>query len=66
MRLQRRLAADVLKCGRTRVWIDPNETTEVALANSRKLPLSSFGSPATFSLRTLFVVSVPSQFEYKF
>jgi len=26
----------VLKCGRKRVWIDPNETNEVALANSRK------------------------------
>ena len=38
MRLQRRLAASVLKCGRTRVWIDPNETSEVALANSRKYP----------------------------
>jgi len=36
LRLQRRLAATVLKCGRNRVWIDPNETNEVALANSRK------------------------------
>jgi large subunit ribosomal protein L19e len=36
LRLQRRLAASVLKCGKKRVWIDPNETTEVALANSRK------------------------------
>jgi len=26
----------VLKCGRKRVWIDPNEANEVALANSRK------------------------------
>jgi large subunit ribosomal protein L19e len=26
----------VLKCGRKRVYIDPNETQEVALANSRK------------------------------
>jgi len=26
----------VLKCGKKRVWIDPNETNEVALANSRK------------------------------
>lgn len=36
LRLQRRLAAAVLKCGRKRIWIDPNETSEVALANSRK------------------------------
>jgi large subunit ribosomal protein L19e len=34
--LQKRLAASVLKCGRKRVYIDPNETQEVALANSRK------------------------------
>lgn len=38
LRLQKRLAASVLKCGRKRVWIDPNETSEVALANSRKCP----------------------------
>jgi len=36
LRLQKRLAASVLKCGKRRVWIDPNETSEVALANSRK------------------------------
>ena len=36
LRLQKRLAASVLKCGKKRVWIDPNETAEVALANSRK------------------------------
>merc|ERR1712216_73232 len=36
LRLQKRLAATVLKCGKIRVWIDPNETNEVALANSRK------------------------------
>ena len=36
LRLQRRLAASVLKCGQKRIWIDPNETSEVALANSRK------------------------------
>ena len=34
LRLQKRLAASVLKCGKKRVWIDPNETSEVALANS--------------------------------
>ena len=36
LKIQKRLAADVLKCGRKRVWIDPNEIAEVALANSRK------------------------------
>ena len=36
LRLQKRLAATVLKCGQRRVWIDPNECNEVALANSSK------------------------------
>jgi ribosomal protein L19E len=36
LRLQKRLAAAVLKCGKKRVWIDPNECNEVALANSSK------------------------------
>lgn len=36
LRLQKRLAAAVLKCGKGRVWIDPNECSEVALANSSK------------------------------
>jgi hypothetical protein len=66
MRLQRRLAASVLKCGRTRVWIDPNETSEVALANSRKCPSSRQNSSTTPSHWTVFVVSVFSQFECKF
>ena len=44
LRLQKRLAASVLKCGRKRVWIDPNETNEVALANSRKSPIAKFRS----------------------
>jgi large subunit ribosomal protein L19e len=36
LRLQKRLAASELKSGKKRVWIDPNEVSEVALANSRK------------------------------
>ena len=36
LRLQKRLAASVLKCGKKRVWLDPNEASEIALANSRK------------------------------
>ena len=36
LRLQKRLAASVLKCGQKRVWLDPNEASEIALANSRK------------------------------
>jgi len=36
MRLQKRLAASVLKCGRNKVWMDPNEITEISNANSRQ------------------------------
>ena len=33
---QRRLAASILRVGKGRVWMDPNEVNEIALANSRK------------------------------
>ena len=34
--LQKRLAAAVLKCGRRKVWLDPNEVNEISMANSRQ------------------------------
>jgi len=34
--LQKRLAAAVLKCGKKKVWIDPNESSEISNANSRQ------------------------------
>lgn len=36
LRLQKRLAASVLKCGKRKIWLDPNETTEIGNANSRQ------------------------------
>ena len=33
--LQKRLAASVLKCGKRKVWLDPNEINEISMANSR-------------------------------
>mmetsp|Transcript_7085 Transcript_7085/g.15106 ORF Transcript_7085/g.15106 Transcript_7085/m.15106 type:complete len:192 (-) Transcript_7085:215-790(-) len=36
LRLQKRLAASVLGCGKRKIWLDPNETNEIALANSRR------------------------------
>ncbi|KAF7489712.1 60S ribosomal protein L19 [Sarcoptes scabiei] len=36
LRLQKRLAAAVLKCGRNKVWLDPNENNEISNANSRQ------------------------------
>jgi len=36
LRNQRRLAAEILKCGENRVWIDPEEVEEVEKAVTRK------------------------------
>ncbi|KAJ9051273.1 60S ribosomal protein L19B [Entomophthora muscae] len=36
LRIQKRLAASVLKCGKRKIWLDPNETVELAKANSRQ------------------------------
>ncbi|KAJ9444117.1 60S ribosomal protein L19-2 [Diplonema papillatum] len=36
LKVQARLAAKVMKCGRGRVWMDPNETPDIANANSRR------------------------------
>merc|ERR1712087_722701 len=35
LRLQKRLASSVLKCGRRKIWLDPNEMNEVGMANTR-------------------------------
>merc|ERR1711935_1263900 len=34
--LQKRLAASVLKCGKGKIWFDPNEVNEISMANSRQ------------------------------
>jgi len=36
LKLQKRLSASVLGCGRKKVWLDPNEINEISMANSRK------------------------------
>ena len=35
LKSQKRLAAEVLKCGKKRVWMDPNEVEQIGQANSR-------------------------------
>merc|ERR1712083_243460 len=35
LKLQKRLASDVMKCGKKKVWLDPNEINEISNANSR-------------------------------
>nr|KAJ3423220.1 hypothetical protein HK105_008018 [Polyrhizophydium stewartii] len=36
LRTQKRLAANVLKCGKRKIWLDPNEINEISNANSRQ------------------------------
>lgn len=36
LKSQKRLAASILKCGLRKVWLDPNESEEIATANSRQ------------------------------
>lgn len=36
LRFQKRLAAAVMRCGRSKIWLDPNETVEIANATSRQ------------------------------
>ncbi|KAG9150233.1 hypothetical protein Leryth_009805 [Lithospermum erythrorhizon] len=36
LKLQKRLSASVLKCGHGKVWLDPNEVSEISMANSRQ------------------------------
>merc|ERR1711869_137311 len=35
LKLQKRLAASALKCGKMKIWLDPNEVNEISMANSR-------------------------------
>ncbi|KAJ1532362.1 hypothetical protein ONE63_000964 [Megalurothrips usitatus] len=36
LKLQKRLAAAVMRCGKRKVWLDPNEVNEIANTNSRQ------------------------------
>ena len=54
LRLQKRLAASVLKCGKKRVWLDPNESSELSMANSSmsNIPTTKFKQNHTQSTNT--------------
>ena len=41
LKLQKCLAASVLKCGKGKAWLDPNEVSEISMANSSKLIYTS-------------------------
>lgn len=51
LKLQKRLAASVLKCGQGKVWLDPNEVSDISMANSRTL---------SDSLKSLFIFALCS------
>ncbi|KAE8335068.1 ribosomal protein L19/L19e domain-containing protein [Aspergillus arachidicola] len=36
LRTQKRLAASVVGCGKRKIWLDPNEMSEISNANSRQ------------------------------
>jgi len=35
LRLQKRLASSILKCGRRKIWLDPNEMNEIGMGTTR-------------------------------
>lgn len=50
LKLQKRLAASVMKCGKKKVWLDPNESSDISMANSSKILIFFFNlSPITIS-----------------
>jgi large subunit ribosomal protein L19e len=36
LRVQKRLASSILRCGKKKIWLDPNEANEIANANTRQ------------------------------
>lgn len=48
LRVQKRLSAAVMKCGKKRVWMDPNEANEISHANSSKPKSGASGEMGEF------------------
>jgi len=36
LKVQKRLASSILKCGNKKIWLDPNEANEISNANTRQ------------------------------
>lgn len=58
LKLQKRLAVSVLKCGRGKVWLDPNEASEISMANSSALYYFRLDLFILFLLSLEFLFSV--------
>ncbi|KAL3274069.1 hypothetical protein HHI36_015488 [Cryptolaemus montrouzieri] len=58
LRLQKRLAASIRGCGKKKIWLDPNETTVIANANSRAQIRSL--------LKDGFIISKPTNIHSKY
>ena len=58
--LQKRLAASVLKCGKRKIWLDPNEVNEISMANSRacRPPCAEFSRAMR---RLVFISFLPGE-----
>lgn len=55
LRLQKRLASSVLRCGKKKVWLDPNETNEIANANSRTFSVKLWSCTGLILNQTSFL-----------
>ncbi|CAH8318743.1 unnamed protein product [Eruca vesicaria subsp. sativa] len=48
LKLQKRLEASVMKCGKGKVSLDPNESSDISMANSHNASYITMGSPKIF------------------
>ena len=65
LRQQRRLAASILGVGKGRVWMDPNEVNEIALANSRKAVRKLIKDNFIFKKKLLCIQDKEQDYEKK-
>ncbi|KAF8733164.1 hypothetical protein HU200_015539 [Digitaria exilis] len=61
LKLQKRLASSVLKCGKGKVWLDPNEVSEISMANSRKTSTVSLSRTSFLSAQPLLAARPPAR-----
>uniref|UniRef100_A0A5F9CZG9 Ribosomal protein L19 n=1 Tax=Oryctolagus cuniculus TaxID=9986 RepID=A0A5F9CZG9_RABIT len=59
LRLQKRLASSVLRCGKKKVWLDPNETNEIANANSHYLRGQHYGQQIRKLIKDGLIIRKP-------